>query len=129
MRWTRKSPADNGETENKRGSGSLIRFMLVLALLAWAIRSFVAAPFNIPSGSMLPTLFVGDYMLVAKWPYGYSRFNLPFHFPPFEGRLLTKLPKRGDVAVFRPPGGEIDYVKRVIGLPGDRIEVRGGTLY
>ena len=126
MRWTRRAKAES-KTDGR--DGGLIRFMLTLALLAWAIRSFVAAPFNIPSGSMLPTLFVGDYLLVAKWPYGYSRFSLPFHFPPFEGRLLTKLPERGDVAVFRPPGGEIDYVKRVIGLPGDRIEVRGGTLY
>ena len=126
MRWTRRSRT---ETKAKQGAGGLIRFMLTLAILAWVIRSFVAAPFNIPSGSMLPALFTGDYLLVAKWPYGYSRFSLPFHFPPFEGRILSKLPKRGDVAVFRPPAAEIDYVKRVIGLPGDRIEVRGGTLY
>ena len=129
MRWTRRSPADESKAASDRGDRGLIRFMLILAVLAWAVRSLVAAPFSIPSGSMLPTLFVGDYLLVAKWPYGYSRFSFPFHFPPFEGRILAKLPRRGDVAVFRPPGAEIDYVKRVIGLPGDRVEVRGGTLY
>ena len=126
MRWTRRAPT---ETKAKQGGGGLIRFMLTLAILAWVIRSFVATPFNIPSGSMLPTLFAGDYLVVAKWPYGYSRFSLPFHFPPFEGRILSNLPERGDVAVFRPPAAEIDYVKRVIGLPGDRVEVRGGTLF
>ena len=93
---------------------------------AWAFRSFVVAPFSIPSGSMLPTLYIGDYLAVAKWPYGYSRYSLPFGFPPFEGRVLGHLPERGDVVVFRHPGENADLIKRVIGLPGDTIAVRGG---
>jgi len=101
---------------------------VTVLVLAWAIRSFLFAPFSIPSGSMLPALFIGDYVIVAKWPYGYSRHSFPFGFPSFDGRLFARLPERGDVVVFRATGGEEDFVKRVIGLPGDRIEVRGGML-
>ena len=110
------------------GLAETTRFLVVLFLIALVLRSFVIAPFSIPSGSMLPRMMIGDYLFVAKWPYGYSRYSLPFTFPPFDGRLFTRLPRRGDVAVFRPPGSEIDFVKRVIGLPGDTIEVRGGML-
>ena len=108
--------------------GGLVRFVLIVLVLAWAIRSLVFAPFSIPSGSMLPTLFIGDYLLVAKWPYGYSRYSFPFEFPPIGGRVFGGLPERGDVVVFRPPGSREDFVKRAIGLPGDTVEVRGGTL-
>lgn len=113
------------EKSDRRG---LLRFILVVALLAWAFRSFVFAPFSIPSGSMLPTLFIGDYVLVSKWPYGISRYSFPFNFPPIEGRLLGTLPQRGDVIVFRHPAQDLDMVKRVIARPGDRVEVRGGTV-
>ena len=110
----------------KESAGSLLRFVLILVVLAWALRSFIVAPFNIPSGSMLPTLYIGDYLVVAKWPYGFSRFSFPFGFPSFEGRIFAHLPKRGDVAVFRHPNGDVDLIKRVIALPGDTIAVRNG---
>ena len=126
MRWTRSKYSTPHRKE--AGNRGLIRFLLLLALAAWAFRSFVVAPFSIPSGSMLPTLYVGDYLLVAKWPYGYSRYSFPFTFPSFDGRILSDLPERGDVAVFRPPGGDAEFVKRVIGLPGDTVEMRGGML-
>lgn len=109
--------------------GGTLRFILIVAILAWAFRSFVFAPFSIPSGSMLPTLYIGDYLAVAKWPYGFSRHSFPFGIPPFGGRILSHLPERGDVVVFVPPGDEReDYVKRVIGLPGDTVEIRGGIV-
>ena len=127
MRFTRSRP-NRARPDASKGDGGLIRFLLILALAAWAVRSFVFQPFYIPSVSMLPTLYVGDYLVVAKWPYGYSRFSFPFHFPSFEGRIFGSLPERGDVAIFRPPGSGTDVVKRVIGLPGDTIEVRSGML-
>jgi signal peptidase I len=117
---TRKS------TKSERGN--LLRFILVVVLVAWLFRSLVFAPFSIPSGSMLPTLQIGDYLVAAKWPYGFSRYSFPFSFPPFDGRILSNLPERGDVVVFRPEGGGADFVKRVIGLPGDTVEVRNGSL-
>ena len=124
----RRSTAGAAKNNDKESAGSLLRFVLAVAILAWAFRSFVAAPFSIPSGSMLPTLYIGDYLAVAKWPYGYSRYSFPFAFPPFEGRVLGRLPQRGDVVVFRHPGEDSDLIKRVIGLPGDTIAVRGGRL-
>lgn len=114
--------------KKKESAGSLLRFVLFVALAAWAVRSLIAAPFNIPSGSMLPTLYIGDYLVVSKWPYGYSRYSFPFGSPSFEGRVFGHLPKRGDVVVFRHPTEDADLIKRVIGLPGDTIEVRGGVL-
>jgi signal peptidase I len=126
MRWpiTRSSR----KAEKQESSWGLVRFVLLLALFAWALRSFIFAPFNIPSGSMLPTLYVGDYLAVAKWPYGYSRFSFPFGFPSFNGRIFAHVPKRGDVVVFRHPVEDADLIKRVIGLPGDTVEVQGGEL-
>lgn len=115
-------------SERKETRGSVARFVLVVAAFAWAFRTFVGAPFNIPSGSMLPTLYIGDYLAVAKWPYGYSRFDFPFSFPPFHGRLLARLPHRGDVVVFRHPREDSDLVKRVIGLPGDTVAVQDGRV-
>jgi signal peptidase I len=104
------------------------RFILIVVVLAWALRSFIVAPFSIPSGSMLPTLYIGDYLIVAKWPYGYSRYSFPLQFPPLSGRVLGHLPRRGDVVVFRHPDENSDLIKRVIALPGDTIAVRGGRL-
>ena len=106
-----------------------LRFLLLVFLFAIVIRTFIAAPFSIPSGSMLPRLMIGDYLFVAKWPYGYSRYSFPFGLASFDGRIMGGVPDRGDVVVFRSPGPEDeDIVKRVIGLPGDTIQVRGGQV-
>jgi signal peptidase I len=115
-------------SDKKQRRGSLLRLVLSVLLIAWVIRSFVFAPFSIPSGSMLPTLFIGDYVMVAKWPYGFSRYSFPWGFPSFDGRLFGNIPERGDVVVFRAPGSDEDFVKRVVGVPGDRIAVQSGML-
>ena len=118
------------EPKRKRGGlGETTRFLLLLFLFAVLLRSFVVAPFVIPSGSMLPRMMIGDYLFVSKWSYGYSRHAIPFGLGGFEGRLLAGRPERGDVAVFRYPGSDEDYVKRLIGLPGDTVQMRGGQLF
>ncbi len=123
------NPQAAAPEKKKEGWWETLRFLLLLFLAAVALRSFFVTAFNIPSGSMLPTLRIGDYLFVAKWPYGYSRHSFPFGIASFDGRIAAGLPERGDVAVFRYPGQpQGDYVKRVIGLPGDRIEIRGGRL-
>nr|WP_314446443.1 signal peptidase I [uncultured Sphingomonas sp.] len=115
-----------GKSDGESGGG-LLRGLLLILVLAWILRSLIAAPFSIPSGSMLPGLYVGDYLLVSKWNYGYSRASFLFGFPPISGRLFTRLPERGDVAVFRGPAGN-DVIKRVIGLPGDTVGTTGGQV-
>jgi signal peptidase I len=105
-----------------------IRFLIYLFIGAVLLRTFLFAPFSIPSGSMMPNLLVGDYLFVSKWSYGYSRYSFPFHPINFEGRLLGGVPERGDVVVFRHPTTGEDWVKRVIGLPGDTIEVHDGQV-
>lgn len=107
--------------------GSLVKSLALLALAAWALRSLVVAPFSIPSGSMLPTMMIGDYLFVSKWPYGYSRASFPLGIPSFDGRVLGSVPERGDIVVFLGPAG-VDVVKRVIGLPGDTIAVEEGRI-
>ena len=124
----RNRSTGSAKSERRESVGSLLRFVLVVALIAWGFRSLVAAPFNIPSGSMLPTLYIGDYIAVSKWPYGYSRYSFPLGIPSFDGRVLSRLPSRGDVVVFRHPNENSDLIKRVIGLPGDTVEVRAGRL-
>jgi signal peptidase I len=130
MQWpiSRTRSAPRNAATQRESAWSIVRFVLTLAILAWAFRSFVVAPFSIPSGSMLPTLYIGDYLVVAKWPYGYSRYSFPLEIPSFDGRVLRSLPKRGDVVVFRHPTEDSDLIKRVIGLPGDTVELRGGEL-
>jgi signal peptidase I len=123
-----RSTAGSAKSAKRESAASLLRFLALVAILAWAFRSLVGAPFNIPSGSMLPTLYVGDYVAVAKWPYGFSRYSFPFGFPSFGGRIFTSLPKRGDVVVFRHPSEDADLIKRLIGLPGDTVAIRGGVL-
>ena len=116
---------------NKEGLGELIKTILYAGALAMCIRFTIAQPFRIPSGSMQPTLLVGDYMVVCKWSYGYSRFSFePLNFGAPHGRLFGKAPERGDVIVFRPePQLDKDLVKRLIGMPGDTLQVRGGAVY
>ncbi|HEX8640653.1 MAG TPA: signal peptidase I [Allosphingosinicella sp.] len=115
--------------EKKESWWDTIRFFALLFVAAVLIRSLLFAPFSIPSGSMLPNLVIGDYLFVSKWPYGYSRYSFPFGVASFDGRIWGGLPERGDIVVFRYPGPQDeDYVKRVIGLPGDRIAVRGGAV-
>ncbi len=107
-----------------------IKTIVYAALIAVVVRTVAFEPFNIPSGSMIPTLLVGDYLFVAKYSYGYSTYSLPFSPDLFSGRIFGSLPKRGDVVVFKyPRDTSIDYIKRIIGLPGDRIQVRQGLLY
>jgi signal peptidase I len=117
-----------GKKEKKEDS--FVVFLIKLVLIVAIFRSFIFSPFNIPSESMLPRLQNGDYLLAAKWPYGYSRYSLPFSVPLIPGRIFARQPERGDVAIFMaPPLNDIDYIKRVIGLPGDQIQMIGGVLH
>ena len=116
----------------RKSSGLLdnVKTIVYAGLIAVVIRTFLFEPFNIPSGSMIPTLLVGDYLFVAKFSYGFSHFSFPFSPDLFSGRIFGSLPHRGDVVVFRyPPDPSEDYIKRVIGLPGDHVQVRDGQLY
>jgi signal peptidase I len=109
---------DNGKT------------IIYAGLIAVGIRTLAFEPFNIPSGSMIPTLLVGDYLFVSKFSYGYSRYSMPFSPNLFSGRIFGRTPARGDVVVFKNMHDDyVDYIKRIVGLPGDRIQVKGGTLY
>lgn len=113
----------------KSETREFLTFLVKLALFVFVLRSFIVAPFNIPSESMQPRLLIGDYLIVAKWPYGYSRYSLPFSLPLIPGRVFASTPQRGDVAVFKaPPAQSQDYIKRVIGLPGDLVEIRAGQV-
>jgi signal peptidase I len=110
--------------------GEIVRTVTYAVIIAFAVRTFAYEPFNIPSGSMVPTLLEGDYLFVSKFSYGYSRHTIAFGLPLFSGRILSNSPERGDIAVFKYPRDlSTDYIKRVIGLPGDRIEVHDGVLY
>ncbi|MFL5085283.1 MAG: signal peptidase I [Xanthobacteraceae bacterium] len=120
-------------SERKRKEGGLaetVRVIVHALIIALVIRTFLFQPFNIPSGSMKATLLIGDYLFVSKYSYGYSHYSLPFSPPIFSGRIFGSEPKRGDVVVFRLPRDDsTDYIKRVIGLPGDQIQMRGGVLH
>ncbi|MBX3594796.1 signal peptidase I [Sphingomonas sp.] len=128
------APAESGtaptETLQPRSEWrDTLSFLIKLAILVFVVRSFVFAPFSIPSGSMLPRLLVGDYLFITKWNYGYSKHSLPWSLPLIPGRIFADDPTRGDVVVFKaPPGDQQDWIKRVIGLPGDTVQMRGGVL-
>jgi signal peptidase I len=119
------------KTKTASTTKDVSKTVLYAIAIAIAVRTIGYEPFNIPSGSMEPTLLVGDYLFVSKWSYGYSRHSLPFSLPliPDNKRIFFTEPKRGDVAVFKlPADGKTDYIKRLIGLPGDRIQVTNGIL-
>ncbi len=125
--------ARNNQKQNDGLGGSIAEFIKTIfwaGLIAVGIHTFLFEPFYIPSGSMVPTLKVGDYIIVNKFAYGYSRYSFPFGPDLFSGRWPARMPPRGAVVVFRPPGAmNEDYIKRVIGLPGDTVQMRQGQLY
>lgn len=105
-----------------------MRLLVLLVLATLAFRSFVFSPFTIPSDSMMPTLMRGDYLVAAKWPYGWSRWSLPFDAPLIADTLKPALPRHGDIAIFRHPVTHTEYIKRVIGLPGDTVALKAGLV-
>ncbi len=121
-----------GEKTKAQDGGffELVKVVFQALLIALVVRTFAFQPFNIPSGSMIPTLLVGDFLFVSKYSYGYSHFSFPLSPDFFKGRVLATPPKRGDVVVFKlPRDNTTDYIKRVIGLPGDTIQMKQGRLY
>jgi signal peptidase I len=129
---TENAPANPGSSKNEENSiWEYIKIILQALLLALIVRTLVFQPFSIPSGSMMPNLLVGDYLFVSKFSYGYSRYSIDSRLDMnFKGRVWESKPQRGDVAVFKfPPDTKIDYIKRVIGLPGDRIQIINSLLH
>ncbi|HEX9648665.1 MAG TPA: signal peptidase I [Alphaproteobacteria bacterium] len=121
-RIAKKSRAD--------GFWETFKTVVYAVLIATVVRTFAYEPFHIPSGSMIPSLLIGDYLFVSKFSYGYSRYSFPFDIGVIEGRIMAHQPERGDIAVFKlPRDNKTDYIKRLIGLPGDHIQVRDGLLY
>lgn len=126
--------SDNAEEKpvllEKEDLSEFFKTAVIAVLIALIIRSVFFEPFNIPSGSMKPTLLIGDYLFVNKPAYGYSRYSFPFAVAPIENRIFPKEPKRGDIVVFALPSNDgMDYIKRVVGLPGDEIQVMRGRLF
>jgi signal peptidase I len=108
---------------------ALVVVFFPLTAIALFVRAFLFHPFDVPASSMAPTLVVGDQFFAAKYAYGYSRHSIPFSPPLFSGRVFGSQPAYGDIVVFRLKDGETDYVKRLVGLPGDRIQMRDGLLH
>jgi signal peptidase I len=120
----------SSDAKKSDGLAETARTIVSALVIALVIRTFLFQPFNIPSGSMEPTLLIGDYLFVSKFSYGYTHFSFPLSPPLFTGRLLGSQPRRGDIVVFRPPSNEsTDFIKRVIGLPGDRIQLIDGVVH
>ncbi|MGF7153083.1 signal peptidase I [Novosphingobium gossypii] len=125
-----EKPADTATGKPVKKDENFFSFLFWLVLGVVVLRSFIISPFNIPSESMLPRLLTGDYLFATKWSYGYSKYSLPFSVPLIPGRILASQPERGDVVIFKaPPDNDVDYIKRVIGLPGDEIQMKGGALW
>jgi len=119
-----------GEEKEKDDFVELLKAMVFAAVIALGIRTFLFEPFNIPSASMYPSLLIGDYLFVEKYAYGYSRYSFPLGLVRFDGRVMEDRPKTGDVIVFRKPTDtSVDYIKRLIGLPGDTVQMKEGRLY
>ena len=119
-----KTPSAASET------GEIFKTIVFALLIAMVLRIFLFQPFTIPSASMEPNLYEGDYIVVSKWSYGFSKHSIPFSPPLFDGRIMGSAPKRGDVVVFKlPRDNKTDFIKRVIGLPGDRIQMIANKLY
>ncbi|WP_297801661.1 signal peptidase I [uncultured Brevundimonas sp.] len=120
-------------TEKKSAANEtveIIKTIVFALLIALVVRVLFFQPFTIPSASMEPNLYEGDYIVVSKWSYGFSKYSIPFSPPLFEGRIMGKAPARGDIAVFKlPRDPKVDYIKRVIGLPGDKVQMLNGKLY
>ena len=120
----------NSKATGRAGWWETGKIVVQALAIAMVVRVFFYQPFNIPSGSMKQTLLVGDYLFVSKLSYGYSRFSFPFGLDLFSGRIFAAEPKRGDVVVFKlPRDNSTDYIKRVVGLPGDEIRVQDGVLF
>ena len=121
---------NKSKDKNNNSFYELIKTLFYAGTIAVLFRSILFEPFNIPSGSMIPSLLVGDYLFVSKYSYGYSRYSFPFGILPINDRLIYDVPQRGDIIVFRKPGDEqVDYIKRLIGLPGDTVQLIDGRLY
>ncbi|MGO4914270.1 signal peptidase I [Pseudogemmobacter sp. W21_MBD1_M6] len=116
------------KAENQDGIMETIKTVVYALLIAGVFRTLFFQPFWIPSGSMKDTLLIGDFLFVNKMAYGYSRYSCPFSICPFSGRILGSEPERGDVVVFRHPVNGSDFIKRLIGLPGDKVQVIDGVL-
>jgi len=123
---TLKAQADDAAAEGET-FGSFAKFVLKLVIAVLIFRIFLFSPFNIPSESMLPRLMNGDYLLASKWSYGFSKHSFWPVSPPWDGRILAGQPERGDVVIFKHPVDGVDYIKRVIALPGDTIAMRDGV--
>ncbi|MCA0199954.1 MAG: signal peptidase I [Proteobacteria bacterium] len=125
-----RSGISSMSAKKQEGLGETLLTVVYAVLIALVIRTFAFEPFNIPSGSMIPTLLVGDYLFVSKYSYGYSKHSFPLSAAPFSGRILESVPQRGDVVVFKTPADDkTDFIKRVIGLPGDTVRMQDGRLF
>ena len=130
MTETTTTTSQSAPAAKPKEEESFWAFLLKLVVIVAVFRSLIFSPFNIPSESMLPGLVNGDYLLAAKGPYGISSYSLPLSVPLLPGRVLARQPQRGDVVIFKaPPANDVDWIKRVIGLPGDQIQMKDGVLW